>query len=947
MKEFRRVVFLFAFFSGLSALIFEIVWAKVFALVFGSTILSVSAVVSSFFAGLAIGSLVFGKASDRSSNVLRLYGLIEIGIGISSLLATLSPSAFSGLFGLIQRAFVERYSLLILSRFLVSFALFLLPSALIGGTFPVLARFFVRSSFAGKDIGSLYATNTAGGMLGTFLAGFVLIGHLGVAEAAVVASSINLFVGVSSLLLSRKKHPAKPRRVALAEKDTRRSPLKLVASQVPVFIPAAMAVSGFCALGYEVLWTRTLSHLTGTTSYTFTIMLFTFLLGTVVGSYLISKFLEGKRNLSTLSTFGVLEILVGIFAFFFTRIVSFFASLVQFHHAESWLGWLYSRFALSSLSLLVPAALLGATFPLAAKLGSRVDEHFGHRLGLIYSLNTLGGVLGSVVTGFVLMQFFGTETSFLILGVMSGLLGVLVLLAEKGGRSSVLRLSFFFLLGLSFVFSILFPSHFFRDTFGAKVTGRLVYFKERSDAAVEVFEEDSPSAPPCKKLYINGTSNTGTNFQARRYMKLQALIPVLIHRNPEDVLVICFGTGMTLGASVVSPDVKSAHCVEISKAVLDAGPIFKEESNDVLGNQKVKVFVEDGRNFVALARRKYDIITLEPSPPTDAGSVNLYTKEFYKACKSSLKERGTVAQWIPFHTQSQEQTRMLISSFISVFPHSLLFMTDRLETLILGSRTPFSIDVSLLRERFKTPSIRNTLQEIGITGPYSLLGCLLMDTFALKSFSQGARELSDNHPCIEYFIPLNPTESIPKSEALVGVMMNLMSSRTDVRGLSRLLSSNSQADEDSLRAARASMEYFIQGEVFRMNGNLDRSIGAYLAALRLDPENEYFRFPLGISNEQAKLLLTLLSRNEKDTFSRIRLGMLYLRRNQPEEAVAELSKAAELEPGNADVHYALAVGLAGLRDKQGTLRELQVSADLGKGNPELLRRINALRMSLR
>jgi spermidine synthase len=464
-RSVRLGVVVLFFLSGACGLVYEVVWMRMLTLVFGATAFATSAILSSFFAGLALGSLYYGRIADRGRHhPLALYALLEAGIGVCAFVMPVVFAALSHVYVVLARGLDLGFYPLSVVRFALSFAVLLVPTTLMGGTLPVIVKYFTRRrDQVGWDVGRLYAVNTLGAVVGTVLAGFFLILFLGVREAAYAAGAVNLVIAVVVYGLSRvvpfappeeaRAHmpaegmpggglpaapaEAEPSGAAPGAAGAPPAPPPASVRAVPAGAAClalwAVGISGFCALAFEVLWTRSLVFFLDNSTHAFTTMLTAFLLGIALGSALIARFIDGRR--SPVALFGAIEVLIGVSALLAIPLIAHSTPVMERllgAQEGPWLHWQWIglRFVTALTVMLLPTILMGMTVPLVVRICTRHLASVGTTLGRVYFVNTVGGVVGSIVAGFVLIPLLGVRDGIVVVGLLSVGVGVGLLAAE-------------------------------------------------------------------------------------------------------------------------------------------------------------------------------------------------------------------------------------------------------------------------------------------------------------------------------------------------------------------------------------------------------------------------------------------------------------------------------------------------------------------------------------
>lgn len=723
---------LLLFTSGAAALVYQVLWIKQLSLVVGVEVYAITTGISAFFAGLALGSLLFGRWADRLARPLVLYAALEICVAVLGVSATLALGMAASPFAWLE----QRIGLL---AWVLPFVLVGLPALLMGGTLPVLVRALnVDAKDLGQAGGRLYAANTAGAIVGTLLTAFVLIATFGVRGSALVAALLNLLAAVGALLYVRHRATA-----ASVPSKTRPARLALV----------LYAIAGGVALGYEVVWSQSIVQFMSTRTYAFAVVLATYLAGLFIGSQLMARRVERLRD--PWGVFGLLIAGAGLVALLEIALLGRWLVLLQ-TQAEALvlslggleLSGMSMRFAIAALCIVfVPTLLLGAAFPLALRL-SVGSAHVGRDVGAVVAFNTLGGIVGVMLCGFVLIPWLGLVRTLGLLAVIAGAVGYIAVrrghAVKKGRRQAVAALGL-----LSLAVALLTPVDRLANLLPGARNASLKFYQEGRGATVAVVTQGK-GARAFQRLYIQGVSNTGDAMPSLRYMRIQALLPLLIHNGePHSALVIGFGTGITAGALLRYPGLEQRVVAELLPAVVQAAPLFKGNYN-AASDPGVQVRLRDGRQELLRSPQAYDLITLEPPPPSAAGVVNLYSRDFYQLAARRLEKHGLLAQWLPLPTQNIEDSQSLVRSFLDVFPYASLWTSEFHEMLLVGSMEPIELDAARIRQRFEQAPVRSALAEVGIDSAPTLLATWVTDRNGLERFAGQALAVTDDQPRIEY-----------------------------------------------------------------------------------------------------------------------------------------------------------------------------------------------------
>lgn len=769
---YALVVVLF-FLSGASALAYEVLWARMLSLVFGGTVFAISAVLTSFMLGLGLGSYWFGKIADRTRNCLKLYAGLEFSIAIYAGLTPLIFSAIDHLHVTIVASTQPSRPMLVALRFILAFAALLLPTIAMGATLPLISKFLIRElKEVGSRIAVLYSVNTAGAVVGCFVTGFFLIAMLGVSSSLYLIAAINTLIASAAFLLALRAdkfsavNQATESAMDSAAPDNEQA---LAAPQAadtdlagsPTLSRALLwfaAISGFLALAYQVLWTRDYALLYSSTVYGFTVVVVVFLTGIAFGGAAVSFLADRIRRPLTL--FALAQIGIGVYSIFLIDvslrigIASWIAERLGYDLRDtSWLTTTFNRFGVSSVTMLLPTFLMGCSFPLLIKLYTRSCQILGRGIGQIYGSNTLGCVLGSFAAGYLLIPLLGARTSLYIIGGLSIATGLAAAFADpKAGRT---RKALVISVSLS-VSGVAFAYALTRPPMPTRPGITRIYSQEGIDGLVEVLEAKRNGK---RSLRVNNTrtlgsnSITGLNLQYR-----QGHLPMLLHPNPQDVLVIGFATGSTSGAMTLHQEVQSIDCVDIIADLKNTATFFTEANHNILEDPRFTFFAEDGRTHARTTAKKYDVIVADLFQAADAGVGSLFTTNHYRACHDRLKEGGIMCQWLSADQLSRENLDISIATFMQVFPDATLWFADvpNLKGIvgIIGTKQdPLTIDVQRLTERINEPSIKGHLAKVFYDVPQNILASYVMGNSVLQELVKGSPINTDDRPLIEFSAP--------------------------------------------------------------------------------------------------------------------------------------------------------------------------------------------------
>jgi predicted membrane-bound spermidine synthase/tetratricopeptide (TPR) repeat protein len=582
------------FFSGAAGLIYQVVWTRMLTQIFGNTTYAIATVLSAFMAGLAIGSYLFGRIADRGKNDFVLYGILEAGVGVYGFLVPwiflVTQKIYGPIFGL-NETYPFVFNLVL---FFLSFVLLVFPTLLMGATLPVLSRFYVRS-FAqfGRRVGDLYATNTLGAVIGCAAAGFFLIPSFGMQKTVFVAAGANLLIAAVILIVDRLRDKT-PVEVAepAAEKTEMAEPQN--ARMLRWVLLTSFALSGFASLVYENAWTRALTLVIGSSVYSFSTMLVTFLVGLALGGFIYARFL-GHRQ-ARLSSFGLIELWVGLAALatipLFERLPLIFVRLLH-GFGDTFTVFLYLQIFLAALVMFVPTVLLGMTFPLVARLFTQSLYRVGSGVGSSYAANTVGAVLGAFAGGFILIPNLGVQNTILFAVVMNLLIGAWLVVSDP-------KLSFIPRYGLGLavlVLAVIVPLKIRRwdphiltsgvtiyaDRYESLPTNSLrveemkrddvLFYREGLTTTVSVH-----SIPGSDYIYFKSNGKIDGSYGDALSQLMTSYIAMLLHPKAETALTIGLGTGMSAKALATFPTLKAIEVIEIEPTMIEASKYFNRVS---------------------------------------------------------------------------------------------------------------------------------------------------------------------------------------------------------------------------------------------------------------------------------------------------------------------------------------------------------------------------------
>ncbi len=762
--------------SGAIGLVYEIVWFKYLSLFLGNTTYAQSIVLASFMVGLAVGATLWGSRADKSKKPLAIYAILEILIGVYCLL-------YPTFFEFLKSAFINTVlsldlpsdgtSVLVL-KLITSLITLLPPTILMGGTLPILVRHISeRIEDSGKNVATLYFLNSFGAVAGSFLGGFFFIRLMGLDPTIYIAAILNITIGIVAYLLTLMKMEAPAPKLDIAE-----SPLlsrQFTKKEVTIAFVVA-GISGLCSMMYEVGWVRLLIPVLGSSTYSFSIMLVTFISGITIGSLIISKYIDKLKNL-----FGFLAVCQ------FGVVLSLIATLPLYGylpyalwetaHILTRSNTTYPLFLAIELLfcvgiMIVPTIFLGMSLPVATRIATSSISVLGKSVGNIFSINTLGTVIGSLGAGLVFIPLIGIRHTIELAIVLNILVGIIVTLGDSLYSSAKKYITMSLVVLLTIGYFIIAPdwSHvitlsgvfrnindnsnpppsyaaFLRDA----IPPEIYYYKEGTTASIAVVKNISPRYGEQKVLLINGKADASSKGDMPTQVLL-AQLPAMLHANPESALVIGLGSGATVG-SILSHPLKHLDGVEISPEVVHALQYFNDVNHHPLEDHRFRLYIEDALAFLNLSKHNYDIIVSEPSNPWIAGIGNLYTTEFFQTCKLHLKQDGMMVQWFHLYEMDDETLRLVLRTFQSIFPNVTVWQPFTSDVILIGSIDPLQPNFEALKKKFDIPRVKSDLANIDIPDAATLLSLQVLSKYSVEEYADYGDVNSEKLPVLEYRAP--------------------------------------------------------------------------------------------------------------------------------------------------------------------------------------------------
>lgn len=784
------------FLSGLTGLMYEILWTRMIVKIIGAAPFAVSIILTIFMGGLGLGAYMGGKIIDRHRTrpikLVRVYGCLELVIGAYGLIIPALLAGAKPLYSIFYNQFFSNFVVYNLLSFIGCAVILLVPVICMGATLPVLCQFYVsKLSHLGTHAGRLYGLNTIGAALGALLCGFWLINLLGIWGTLICAMLVNAFIGLFCIAISGTR---RVKRIADNQEEavyTQETPSGDICEKEPSAkyrwdargALVIFMISGFCAMAYEVIWTKLLGLLVGPTTYSFTIVLVTFILGLALGSMLFGWLADKAGRVIWLLLFT--QVGAALFVLAVSQLMGnsqlFFAKLI-FHFKDRFALLTFTKAAILFALMILSTLCLGATFPLVGKIYTRSVSRVGKSIGFAYMANTIGALLGSFSAGFILIPLFGKQGSLqLIIGLQlltAMVIGCIILNWKKQNLVRAAALVVPALLGLILClhFPLWDPSLYSIGRYhrfdkiedvvknaglkeillkGSKILsyfqqGEVVFHEDGVSGFTTVLKYPNPLGGYYYALTISGKSDASSHAD----MKTEALsahFPMLFHRNPRKVMVLGLASGITAGEVLCYP-VEQLDVLDINRDVVKASDYFRQWNSDVLSNPKTNLIVQDGRAHLELTNEKYDVIISEPSNPWMSGLAALFTRDFFVLVKNRLNEEGIYVQFMHSYQMDWYTFGLVGRTFAQIFPNSVLVVTepsgDGIDFLFVGFKGEEGLN---LEEAEHNLSYAQRSKNIFLADP-RLLYRLVVSEDLSQLFGRGPVN-TDKNPRLEFAAP--------------------------------------------------------------------------------------------------------------------------------------------------------------------------------------------------
>ncbi len=783
------------FLSGFCALAYQVAWVRYLAMFLGATAPAYTIVLATFMGGLAGGAWLFGRRADRTDRPLRMYARLELLVALICFAFPWLIDAVGSLYLMMAAPLVDQPLPRNVLRLGIAVLVLTVPTLLMGGTLPAATRFYVRAiDKVGEGVGRLYFVNALGAVGGALLAGFLLIPSIGLHGTVWLAALLNAAIGYWALRTSKRIDgasacPAPGWESALEDLEKPGPRESRFPAWVAILALSAAAASGAASMIYEVSWIRLLVLVLGGSTYAFTVMVAAFILGIAIGAALVSWWKPLSRG--GLRAFGWLEVLV---AFVVLAMVPIYNRL-SYYYLEIAAGipredgnygiYLLVGFLLCLGVMLVPTVLLGAIFPLAARLSTRSIDTLGGGVGRAYAFDTGGTILGALVAGHLLFPWLGLYGAFAVAAGLNLVAGVACLASaswmgtpreseqrEDKKVSSWGRLAHSLLLagmlGLFGLITALGPrldnEVLSRGMFRSKASGfddygqfkswltggmDLLFYQDGPEGSVSVLEVAGQ-----RVLNVNGKPEASSEGDMPTQLCV-AHLPMMLHPEPKRALLIGLGGGATAGALLTHTEVKTT-VVELSPQVVAANRHFAEFNRGVMENPSLDLVVEDAKAYLGLTREWFDIIVSQPSNPWVSGNANLFTVEFFRLMKSRLSPGGLMVQWFHDYEMTDDAVGTILHTFAAAFPHVRLFHCgDGRDYVLIGASEPIDPDPAVIEERLASneEAAADMKHHLGVRSSLGILTRNILDDAGVREAAKEGRLHRDHRPILDFQAP--------------------------------------------------------------------------------------------------------------------------------------------------------------------------------------------------
>ena len=903
MRNIEPILGLIIVFSCACGLLYEVIWTRQLALFFGSPVFAVSTILSALIGGLGLGSFYFGRVASGNKYPLRLYAFLGVGIGIFALIFPTLLDILNAICILTYRGLDIAFYPFSWIRFVLSFTILLIPSTLMGGASTLLGR-SAKERCEGYRADRLFTINMLAASVGCIVAGFFLIQLLGVQNSAYLGVAINLILAGIAFSLDRSWGETS----ADVQRDADGEPGIYPETEMQRPLLWAFALSGFCAVAYVVLWTRVLTSFLGNPAYAFSVTLTALFLGIAVGGFIFAAIARRVKPLANL--FGLVQIGIGLSV---VALIPAFGNLYGISRglqAAFGVGRVW-EFIAGFIPIIVPTILIGASFPLVG----RVCAAAGSR-SAVYRFSTIGALLGSLCTGFLLLPLVGIRSNLLLIAGVSAVMGCVLILrnSEKsqlfsgtaiGGAILTVGIGLMVLLwGYSPPF--LKNAAFWTQRVGDTLTEHI----EAVDANIATFMDDEG----VHRTYVDNDEIVDASRRGSVSHRLLAHLPLLLHPNPQRGLVLGFGMGIT-SHSMVQHGVR-VDAVENPEGLIDtARKHFTDVNYNVFDRSLFNHTLNYERSYVLMTPNRYDVISIGSRHPlaSSRGS-DLYSVDFYRWCKRILTEDGIICQRIPLQRMPETHLKTVVRTFIEVFPNATMWYKYTPDfALLIGTSERFQINYKRFMERAQHQKIHEALASDDLDS-MSLLDSFMMGEKSLRAYAGDGLIHTDNHPRLEFFDPRGLVNTTHKN--IEGLAKYRERPTSYLTNYGRTMS-------DKIEVRKRIDLYFdatqklIEGQIAYAKGEYEKAVGVLNQAVAINPDDNTIRYNLGnavaLANkgyqeelkQTEKALKQALQSNPQDAQKHVELGITYELQGELTKAANAFEEALKYQPNRLELYSLL------------------------------------------
>lgn len=749
---------------------YEVLWTRELLNLLGSTTRAAAATLTAFMVGLAIGAWLGGKWTVRAPRPLLLYAAAEgllgvLGLALPWILRRLGASSFGSILGLApqisQSAWFEFIGLIVL---------LIVPAVLMGIALPALAATLQGlGASRASHVAWLYGTNTAGAAIGAVAVGFGALPAFGLNASVMGTASMGFVVAGVALVVATRPVIVRPR-ARLRLRDDETSAARHGAGKV--VIVTALFLGGVAALGYQIVWTRILVLVIGSSNNAFTLMLFLYLTGLALGGFWIGRRVD--RVESPAKVFQVIQLSVAASALVGLALLGFLPSAVLLGLANfgtSPTSVLLVGGAAAAAIILPPTFFIGAALPTGARLLQGPVPRRGRELGIVLAVTTAGNVVGILAAAFGLIPTIGLQSTVSALAIVN-IAAALVLWMAAGGEILRRRLAVPMAGIAAILFALLVPSWdvkimssgvFRRAPVYLALLGkssrlqrvfgsyRTVYYREGSEAVVAVFERPTLQGAAHRFLTIDGKVDASTGADMATQV-LSGHLPFLFRPNARNALVIGLASGVSVGELLEYP-LKNVDVVEIEPAVKEAAAAFGSVNGKAMYDPRVAIKIGDGRRYLRSMSQRYDIIVSEPSNPWLSMSARLFTREFFELARRRLRPNGVLVQWVPLYGLSTRQFEALLRTLVTVFPYVALFRVAAGDLVAIAGTAPLSVHPEVFDRMTRGGDFQRNLKRIGLRSSADIMVRYVADQRGLKSALGSGPLNTDDNGMLEFGSP--------------------------------------------------------------------------------------------------------------------------------------------------------------------------------------------------